>query len=73
MGASLLALAKSIYYFKKMISFGNEASSRSGFIPLKTAYIKRGELLWAITSKKNFFNLHLAAFDTVFGCNLVHA
>ena len=56
-----------------MISFGNEASARSGLIPLKTAYEKRGELLWAIASKKNFINLHLAAFDTDFGRNLVHA
>ena len=56
-----------------MMSFGNEASSRSGLIPLKTAYKKRGELLWAIASKKNFINLHSAAFDTVFGRNLVHA
>ena len=56
-----------------MISFGNEASSHSGLTPLKTAYEKRGELLWAIASKKNFINLHLAAFDTVFGGNLVHA
>ena len=55
-----------------MISFGNEASSHSGLIPLKTAYEKRGELLWAIASK-NFINLHLAAFDTDFGRNLVHA
>ena len=61
------------YYFKKMISFGNAASSHSGLIPLKTAYKKRGELLWAIASKKNFINLHSAAFDTVFGGNLVHA
>ena len=36
-----------------MISFGNEASSHSDLIPLKTAYKKRGELLWAIASKKN--------------------
>ena len=56
-----------------MISFGNEASSHSGLIPLKTVYEKRGELLWAIASKKNFIYLHLAAFDTVFGRNLVHA
>ena len=35
-----------------MISFGNAASSRSGFIPLKAVYKKRGELLWAIASKK---------------------
>ena len=56
-----------------MISFGNEASSHSGLIPLKTAYEKRGELLWAIASKKNLINLHLSAFDTVFGRNLVHA
>ena len=56
-----------------MIRFGNEASSHSGLIPLKTVYEKRGELLWAIASKKNFFNLHLAAFDTLFGRNLVHA
>ena len=48
-----------------MISFGNEASSHSGLIPLKTAYKKRGELLCAIASKKNFINLHSAAFDTV--------
>ena len=56
-----------------MISFGNAASSHSGLIPLKTADKKRGELLWAIASKKDFFNLHSAAFDTVFGRNLVHA
>ena len=55
-----------------MISFGNAASSHSGLIPLKTAYKKRGELLWAIASKENFINLHSAAFDTVFGHNLVH-
>ena len=30
-------------YCKKMISFGNAASSHSGLIPLKTAYKKRGE------------------------------
>ena len=48
-----------------MIRFGNAASSHSGLISLKTAYKKRGELLWAIASKKNFINLHSAAFDTV--------
>ena len=37
-----------------MVSFGNEASSHSGLIPLKTAYEKRRELLWAIASKENF-------------------
>ena len=58
---------------RKKISFGNAASSSSGLIPLKTAYKKRGELLWAIASKKNFINLHSAAFDTVFGGNLVYA
>ena len=56
-----------------MVSFGNEASSHRDLIPLKTAYRKRGELLWAIASKKNFINLHSAAFDTVFEGNLVHA
>ena len=54
-----------------MISFGNAASSHSGLIPLKTAYKKRGELLWAIASKKNVINLHSAAFVTVFRRNLV--
>ena len=56
-----------------MISFGNAALSHSGLIPLKTAYKKRGELPWAIAIKKNFINLHSAAFVTVFGRNLVHA
>ena len=56
-----------------MISFGNAASSYSGLIPLKTAYRKRGELLWAIASKKNFINLHSAAFVTVFARNLFYA
>ena len=56
-----------------MISFGNAASSHSGLIPLKTAYKKRGELLRAIASEKNFSNLHSAAFVTVFARNLVHA
>ena len=56
-----------------MISFGNAASSHSGLIPLKIVYKKRRDLLWAITSKKNFINLHSAAFVTVFAPNLVHA
>ena len=56
-----------------MISFGNAASSHSDLIPLKTSYKKRGELLWAIASKKNFINLHSTAFVTVFGRSLVHA
>ena len=56
-----------------MISFGNAASSHSGLIPLKTVYKKRGELLRAIASKKNFINLHSAPFVTVFARNLVHA
>ena len=55
-----------------MISFGNKASSHSGLIPLKTAYKKRGELLWAIASETHFINLHSAAFVTVFARNLVH-
>ena len=49
-----------------MTSLRNAASSHSGLIPLKTAYKKRGELLRAISSKKNFSNLHSAAFVTVF-------
>ena len=56
-----------------MISFRNAASSHSGLIPLKTAYKKRGKLLWAMASKKDFIDLHSDAFDTVFGGNLVHA
>ena len=62
-------------FANKMISLGNAASSHSGLIPLKTAYKKRGELLWVIASKKDFIiiNLHSDAFDTVFGGNLFHA
>ena len=56
-----------------MMSWGNAASSYSGLIPLKKKKKKRGELLWAIASKKNFSNLHSAAFVTVFARNLVHA
>ena len=56
-----------------MISFVNAASLHSGLIPLKTAYKKRGELLWAMAGKKDFINLHSDAFDRVFGDNLVHA
>ena len=56
-----------------MISLGNAASSHSGLTSLKTAFQKRGELLRAIASKKNFSNLHSAAFVTVFARNLVHA
>ena len=52
-----------------MISFRNAGSSHSGLIPLKTAYKNRGELLRAISSKKNFSNLHSGAFVTVF-CTL---
>ena len=55
----------------QLVSFGNAASSHSGLIPLKTAYKKRGELLWAIASKENFINLHLAAFVTVFARNSI--
>ena len=55
-----------------MISFGNATTSHSGLIPLKTVYKKRGELLWAIASKKNFINLHSAAFVTDFVSKLEH-
>ena len=55
-----------------MMSFGNAASSYSGLIPLTTAYKKREELLLVIASKKNFINLHSAAFVTVFARHLVH-
>ena len=55
-----------------MISFGNAASSHSGLIPLKASK-KRGELLWAIGSKKNFINFHSTAFVAVLARNLVHA
>ena len=55
-----------------MISFGNATTSHSGLIPLKTAYKNRGELLWAIASKKNFINLHSAAFVTDFVSQLEH-
>ena len=58
---------------KKMISLGNAASSHIALIPLKTAYKKRGELLWAIASKRTFISLHSAGFVTVFARNLVHA
>ena len=60
-------------FLKKMISFGNAASSHSGLIPLKTAYKKRGELPWVIASKRTFINSHSAAFVTLFARNLVHA
>ena len=56
-----------------MTSFGNAASSHNGLIPLTTSYKKSGELLRAIVSKKNFINLHSAAFVTGFARNLVHA
>ena len=68
-----MLFAQLAIFFKKMIRFGNTDSSHSGLIPLKTAYKKRGELLWVIASKKNFINLHSAAFVTVFARNLVHA
>ena len=56
-----------------MIGFRHAASSHSSLIPFKTVYKKRGELFWAIASKKNFINLHSAAFVTGFARNLVHA
>ena len=56
-----------------MISFGDAASTNSSLIPSKTACKKRVELLWAIASKKNFMNLHSAAFVTVFALILVYA
>ena len=55
-----------------MISFGNAASSHSDLIPLKTAFQKIRELLWAIARKENFINPHSAAFVTVCVHNLVH-
>ena len=55
-----------------MINFENAAWSHNGMIPLKTAYKKWGELLWAIASK-NCINLHSPAFVTAFARNLVHA
>ena len=45
------------------------ASSHNDLFPLKTVYKRRGELLWAIVSEKNFINLHSAAFVTVFAHN----
>ena len=54
-----------------MIGFGNAALSHNGLILLKTACKERGELLRAISSKKNFSNLYSAAFVTVFAHNLV--
>ena len=42
------------------------------YLAFETSYKKRGELLWAIASNKDFINLHSDAFDTVFGRNLVH-
>ena len=56
-----------------MICFRIAASPHSSLIPLKTVYKKRGKFLWAIACKKNFSNLHSAAFVTVFALNLVHA
>ena len=55
-----------------MTSFRNAASSHSGLILLKTAY-KKEENCSVIASKKNFINLHSAAFVTVSARNLVHA
>ena len=55
-----------------MLSLRDTASSHNDLIPLKTVYKKRGELLRAIVSEKNFINLHSAAFGTVFAHNLVH-
>ena len=49
-----------------MMSWGNAASCHNGLILLKTSCKERGELLRAIASKKNFSNLHSAAFVTVF-------
>ena len=45
-----------------MISFGNAASFSQCFDSIKNCVQKRGELLRAISSKKNFINLHSAAF-----------
>ena len=52
---------------------GNAVSSDSDLIPSETLYKKRGGLLWTIARKKNLISLRLAAFFTVFVCNLVHA
>ena len=43
-----------------------QPTSRSGLIPLKTAYK-------TIASKKNFINLHSAPFVTGFACHFDHA
>ena len=46
-----------------MISFGNAASSHSGLIPLKTVYKKRGELLGAISSKRQLWQVQTPLSD----------
>ena len=56
-----------------MMKSGNAVSSDIDLIPSETLYKKRGGLLWTITRKKNLIHLRLAAFFTVFVCNLVHA
>ena len=57
-----------------MINFGNAASSHSGLISLKTEYKKNeGNCSGRSREKKNFIDLHSAAFVTVFARNLVHA
>ena len=56
-----------------MLRFRSMVSSHNDLIPLKTVYKKRGQLLWAIASEKNFINPDSAAFVTVFAHNLVYA
>ena len=55
-----------------MISFENAASSHGDYIE-NCVQKKEGNCLWVMASKKNFINLHSAAFVTVFARNLVHA
>ena len=56
-----------------MISFGDVGFISKWFVSIENCIQKRGELLSVITSEKNFINLHLAAFVTVFAHHLVHA
>ena len=51
---------------------GSAVSPHSGVISSETLYEKRGGLLWPIVRKRNLISLRLAAFFTIFVCNLVH-
>ena len=55
-----------------MISFGNVASSHSGFDTIENCVQKKSGIALGDREKNEFYSLHSAGIVTVCICNLVH-